>query len=285
MDKKKLVPYFPSGVSIENNSIYDKTIETSLPINHTAKVMLMEVDGEKDINEIIHNLNKKFKIDEEILFKDIASLFGDLNKNYLLNWKVKTNHFLMDSIMNFLSQYKIGYRERFEIHHDSFWGIFFKILLVVIRKIIVFWVGVLALSTLVYFYTELEFVLSLAYYFSIVYIGLILSFTLHETMHAYIHRKMTSKCPGFIASDVMSVKFIRPIIRPYKKKMIWITIVGPLIPGIIGMLGVILLQIFSVSGVLASTLYVIFIIFAAHLLYLLPFLGDGKSVIKQLMLN
>ncbi|MGE7924737.1 metallopeptidase [Viridibacillus arvi] len=285
MNNNKLVPYFPSGVCLKKNNIYDETLDTSLPINNTAKMMLMEIDGDKEINEIIQNLNTKFKVDEDILFKDISTLFGNLNRNYLLNWRVKTNSKIKDLIINFLSQYKRSYKERFEIHNFDFFSIFLKILMVVLRKIIIFWIAVVVLSIVAYIYAQMEFIISLIYYFSVVYAGLILSFALHETMHAYMHRKMTNKYPGFIASDVMSVKFIRPVIMPYQKKMIWITLLGPLTPGIIGIIGILLTQVFGASGSLAYTLNVIFTMFAVHMFYLLPFLGDGKSIVGQFMLN
>lgn len=285
MNKLKLVPYFPPGVCIKSHSVYDATLDVSLPMNSTAKVMLTEVDGKQDMETIINNLNVKFKIDENILFHDVASLFGSLNQNYMLNWKYKTGNKFKDTLLHFFSQYKRGYRERFDIGNFDFFSIFLKMLMVVIRKIVLFWAIVMILCMVAYSYVQSDFILSLAYYFSISYIGIITSFSLHETLHAYAQRKMTSKYPGFIASDLLSLRLVRPVIMPYQKKMIWITVLGPLIPGIFGILGIILTQLLDVSGSLAYTLNIIFITFALHILYLLPFVGDGKSIMEQLMLN
>ncbi|ENQ3105065.1 Coenzyme PQQ synthesis protein D (PqqD) [Bacillus sp. 491mf] len=285
MNKRKLVPYFPSGVSIKNRSVYDATLDVSLPMNSTAKVMLTEIDGKQDMEKIINNLNTKFNIDENTLFHDVASLFGSLNQNYMLNWKYETGNKFKDALLHFFSQYKIGYKERFNIGDFDFFSIFLKMLLVVIRKIVLFWTIVMILCIVAYSFIQSDFILSLAYYFSISYIGIITSFSLHETLHAYMQRKMTSKYPGFIASDLLSLRLVRPVIMPYQKKMIWITVLGPLIPGIFGVLGIILTQLLGVSGSLAYTLNIIFITFALHILYLLPFVGDGKSIVEQLMLN
>lgn len=37
----------------------------------------------------------------------------------------------------------------------------------------------------------------------------------------------------------MSVKFVRPVLDPFQKKQVWITLLGPLVPGVIGAAGII----------------------------------------------
>lgn len=284
MSKTKLVPYFPSGVYLKHRTIYDDHLNTSLPINRTAEIMLTEVDGKKNMEEIIHNLSQKFNIDEDTLFRDTAVLFGELNRNYKLNWKYKTGIKVKDGIFQFLSQYIPRYQERFDIQDINFLFIFMKMLKVIIRKLILFWAIFIVLSILSYSYAKSDFILKLDYYLTIAYVGVIISCALHEALHAYVQRKITNHHPGFIAADWMSLCVVRPIIMPYPKKLILVTLAGPLIPGIIGIFGILFTQLADHSGIIANTLNIIFITFALHIFFLLPFFGDGKSIIKQIFL-
>ncbi|MDE1376471.1 metallopeptidase, partial [Bacillus licheniformis] len=83
----------------------------------------------------------------------------------------------------------------------------------------------------------------------------------------------------------MSVKFIRPVISPYDKKSIWITTLGPLIPGALGIGGVLFTIFFLQENAVSVGMLLFFSTYALHMMYLLPFMGDGKSIMKQLMIR
>ncbi|MDI5791000.1 hypothetical protein PO124_29145 [Bacillus licheniformis] len=59
---------------------------------------------------------------------------------------------------------------------------------------------------------------------------------------------------------------------------------GPLVPGVLGIAGVLFTVFFlrkrgfRRSAAVLST-------YALHMMYLLPFMGDGKSIMKQLMIR
>ena len=86
------------------------------------------------------------------------------------------------------------------------------------------------------------------------------------------------------ASDMMSVKFVRPVLDPFQKKQVWITLLGPLVPGVIGAAGIIVTILFLKKPGFDS-FFIFSITYFIQLLYLLPFMGDGKSIMKQLLLG
>ncbi|MDR6226129.1 PqqD family protein [Desmospora profundinema] len=278
----KIVPSLSFGVTLTEEAVYDEYLDASVPVNETAHVILTEVDGEKGIGEIVDNLAKKFHVEEEVLSHDIGNLFKNLNQNYLLNWRYQTGNRVKDIVFQFLSQYKPGYHERFEMNETGFLSIFLKMLGVVIRKIVLFWSVFMVLAILSFLYTQSDFILQFAYYFTVVYFGLITGFALHETMHAYVHRRMEPQRSGFLAADWMSIRFVRPVIMPYPKKMIWVTLLGPLVPGMTGVLGLLLIPVVNTGNMVTYTLLSFFATYSLHLLYLLPFTGDGKSIMSQL---
>ncbi|BBP88043.1 hypothetical protein BsIDN1_16610 [Bacillus safensis] len=84
---------------------------------------------------------------------------------------------------------------------------------------------------------------------------------------------------------MMSVKFVRPVLDPFQKKQVWITLLGPLVPGVIGAAGIIVTILFLKENPVSTFFFFIFsITYFIQLLYLLPFMGDGKSIMKQLLL-
>ncbi len=83
----------------------------------------------------------------------------------------------------------------------------------------------------------------------------------------------------------MSVKFVRPVLDPFKKKQVWITLLGPLVPGVIGAAGIIVTILFLKENPVSTGFFIFSISYFIQLLYLLPFMGDGKSIMKQLLLG
>lgn len=278
-----LVPTLSSGVQLTEDALVDEHLDATVPLNPTAHVMVSQIDGEKGISQIVEEVAATFNVEEDVISNDIGGLFKDLQKNYMINWHYRTGSRLKDNILQLFAQYSPRYYERFEMNETRFFDILLKIMQVVLRKIVLFWGIFVLLAVPGYLYTQSDFVLQLVYYFTVVYFGLISSFALHETMHAYLHRKMEPKRAGFLAADWMSIRFVRPIIMPYPKKMIWVTLLGPLVPGLLGVTGLLLMPLTGASGTLAYTFNTLFVTYALHLFYLLPFTGDGKSIINQLM--
>ena len=75
------------------------------------------------------------------------------------------------------------------------------------------------------------------------------------------------------ASDMMSVKFVRPVLDPFQKKQVWITLLGPLVPGVIGAAGIIVTILFLKENPVSTAFFIFSITYFIQLLYLLPFMG------------
>ncbi|MFB6498246.1 PqqD family protein [Bacillus haynesii] len=283
----KKIPYFPEHVKLDRKHISDRDLDADFPINPTAYQMLKEVDGKKDELEIAGDLAGVFRVSEEVLLKDLHQLLTGLNRNYLINWKYGERPSFLGFLYQFFGQYHIRYKERFSSDSDSFLFLYMKFLHVISKKIIVFWLVFLMLSLSAYIFVPDSSIISIAAYFSVIYFGLITGTALHEVVHGIAHRKFVGKNgpQGFLAADMMSVKFIRPVISPYDKKSIWITALGPLVPGVLGIAGVLFTIFFLQENAVSVGVLLFFSTYALHMMYLLPFMGDGKSIMKQLMIR
>ncbi|MFT0802585.1 PqqD family protein [Bacillus swezeyi] len=283
----KKIPYFPEHVTLDQKHISDHDIGADFPINPTAYQMLKEIDGKKDEQEIAAALSGVFRISEDVLLKDLHELLSGLNQRYLINWKYGDGPSFQGFLHQFFGQYHIRYRERFSSRSDSFLFLYIKFLQIISRKIIVFWLIFLMLSLAAFLAFPDGSIIGIAVYFSVIYFGLITGTALHEVVHGMAHRKLAGKhgAPGYLAADMMSVKFIRPVISPFDKKMIWITALGPLVPGILGLAGVLFTIFFLQENAVSVGMLLFFSTFALHMIYLLPFMGDGKSIMKQLMIR
>ncbi|KXZ20526.1 metallopeptidase [Bacillus nakamurai] len=281
----KKIPYFPENVTLNKKHIMDHDLDTKFPINLTAFHMLKEIDGKKDEQDIVSGISEIFNISESVLLKDLNELLTGLNRRYLINWKYGEHPSFSAFLYRFLSQYHIHYRERFSNQSDSFLSLYINFFHVISRKIILFWLLFLMLSVVSFIAIPNASIINIAIYFSVIYFGLITGTTLHEVIHGLVHRKFVGKHgpKGYLAADIMSVKFLRPVISPYNKKMVLITLLGPLVPGILGVVGVLFTIFFLHENMFSVGILLFFSTYTLHMIYLLPFLGDGKSIIKQLM--
>ncbi|MFN2746793.1 MULTISPECIES: PqqD family protein [Bacillus] len=283
----KKIPYFPEHVTLEQKHISDHDLGADFPINPTAYQMLKEVDGKKDEEEIAAALSGVFQIGEDVLLKDLHELLSGLNRRYLINWKYGERPSFQGFVCQFFSQYHIRYRERFSSRSASFLFLYIKFLQIISKKIIVFWLIFLLLSCAAFVAVPDGSIIGIAVYFSVIYFGLITGTALHEVAHGVAHRKLAGKqqAGGYLAADMMSVKFIRPVTNPYDGKMIWITALGPLAPGLLGLAGVLFTIFFLQENIVSVGVLLFFSTYALHMMYLLPFMGDGKSIMKQLLIR
>ncbi|MED1635237.1 PqqD family protein [Bacillus licheniformis] len=283
----KKIPYFPEHVTLNRKHISDHDLDADFPINPTAYQMLKEVDGKKDELEIAEALKGVFNVREEVLQKDLHELLTGLNRRYLINWRYGEGPSFAGVLYQFFSQYHIRYKERFSSHSDSFLLLYIKFLQVISKKIIVFWLVFLMLSLAAYTVVPDGSIVGIAAYFSVVYFGLITGTALHEVVHGIAHRKAAGRNgpQGFLAADMMSVKFVRPVMSLHDKRSIWITTLGPLVPGVLGIAGVLFTVFFLKENAVSVGVLLFFSTYALHMMYLLPFMGDGKSIMKQLMIR
>ncbi|MDG3044226.1 hypothetical protein OE903_10930 [Bacillus sp. B6(2022)] len=127
---------------------------------------------------------------------------------------------------------------------------------------------------------------AIAIYFTIIYFGLITGTALHEAAHGYAHRKFAGRdglkafCERYDVCEICEACF-----RSVSEKQVWITLLGPLLPGLIGAAGIIVTVLFLKENPISTGFFIFSITYFIQLLYLLPFMGDGKSIMKQLLLG
>jgi len=281
----KRVPYFPEGVKVMENSIYDYDLDVYVPINETARIMLRQVDGVKSLDECIDHLQSQFQVERTRIANDFFMLLQSLNQKHLVNWRFESKSKLLSKCLPIIFQYQKKYAQRFTCHNNSFMMMFIQLCWIVFKKIALFWGMFIILCLGSYAILENSIIWTVGYLFSVIYLSIIVSFALHETTHAYLHRMgNVRKGGGYIAADWLSVKFVRPFSLSSKSKW-YVTLFGPLIPGIIGVLGLFITNMWLSNSSIFVELNCIFSIFTLHLLYLLPFFGDGKSLLKQIMVQ
>ncbi|SFS95665.1 hypothetical protein [Marininema halotolerans] len=281
----KVVPVLPSGVHIHEDGLYDEHLDAVIPVNDVGKKMIEEVDGQRDMGTIVTRLDQTFSVGEERLSIDTGQLFNHLNQHYVLNYTYHGKNRGISLLLSFFMQYRKGYHERFNLSSNHFFTLLRQMMGITLRKLFIFWALFMVMDSLAYGFIPNPFFYQLAYYFTLLYGGLIVSSALHETIHVYIYRRMVPDRSGFVAADLLSIRLVRPTISPYPFKLIWVTFLGPAIPGTMGLLGILLLQMTTLHPTLTDSLMVISSAFALHLMYLLPFMGDGKSVVKQILVN
>ncbi|SFB08473.1 PqqD family peptide modification chaperone [Clostridium frigidicarnis] len=291
MSNLKKVPYLAKSVELHEDYILDNQLHAKVPINETTNKILQLVDGRKSVSEITEEANKEFKINYDVLYKDVNNLLDELNKNYLLNWKYISNKKMQKILINFIAQYKKGYKERTIINNSSFFSAFNSINNLVIKKIGIFFVWTLILyilSKIIYITSENSSTVRLALNFSlgvtIAFIGLILSTSLHEISHVYsFWIQKRDKTIGFMGVSPFGVRFVRPVEKDPKINII-VSLSGPLIPGILGILMYLISATLLKEWQYNSQANIFAAMFILQLIHCLPFTGDGKNVVKQIMI-
>jgi hypothetical protein len=281
------IPYLPAGVKLVTQQLIDEKTGITFPVNRTASMMIEEIDGRKTAAEIIDKIAEKFPVDRNVIERDVTALFNKLSKQHLLNIEAGHKAPAAKVVSLFFRQYQPGFRHRYEEDFTSFFFLFLFLFSIVFRKVGVFFLLFLSLSLGSYIFFQFDISLTIAMYFSVVYIGLLSSFALHETCHAYFFRRRsgTSTTAGFIASDWMSVKFVRPAADKHGNSLWLVTLLGPLIPGITGVFGIIATNTLITEQAMMYALNSFFAVFLLQLIYLTPFFGDGKVLLKQLLFN
>lgn len=273
---KKDVPSLPKQVSLHPTYIRDESFEENYPINESGYYILSLVDDSKRIGDIVKIMKKKFKINENLAYHDCVTLFETLNKEFLLNIHRKG---ISDRFFTFLFYFRtFQFRQMFEFFQlnkrfdntflkKNIFITFFYLLLITPY----FNFGLLLMAFLVLYVTNPAttwepFVLGGSF---------ILSIAVHEFSHVlglYFMREM--KKIGFIGKRNLNMGVFRKRLDP--KKDIFVSLMGPLIPFLIGYL------IFTLSQ--NELIQIVGIIWMFNLFTL--FSTDGKNIrdnLKKIM--
>lgn len=115
------------------------------------------------------------------------------------------------------------------------------------------------------------------------YSGLISSFALHEAIHIKLYRnKCNNTAKGCIIVNLFSIKFVRPEIKDNLKSSLYVTLMGPLVPGLIGCLYFVIMNMLNMKQILLVPFSFFFFPYVLQLVFLIPFWGDGKSLFQRM---
>ncbi|XNN70105.1 metallopeptidase [Bacillus pumilus] len=228
--KIERVPALAPYVTLQKRHLTDTQYGSTLPINESAYHMLTKVDGKRTEASITVELADLFQVDESVISRDFYQLMIGLNQHHLLSIHYQSPYRIVTACCQFFKQYQVKMKERFDCTGHSFLHIFGTALLMVTRKIIFFWMLFMVMAGIAFLFIPDRSIAAIAIYFTIIYFGLITGTALHEAAHGYAHRKFAGRDgpQGFFASDMMSVKFVRPVLDPFQKKQVWITLLGRL---------------------------------------------------------
>lgn len=226
--KIERVPALAPYVTLQKRHLTDTQYGSTLPINESAYHMLTKVDGKRTEASITAELADLFQVDESVISRDFYQLIMGLNQHHLLSIHYQSPYRIVTACCQFFKQYQVKMKERFDCTGHSFLHILGTALLMVTRKIIFFWMLFMVMAGIAFLFIPDQSIAAIAIYFTIIYFGLITGTALHEAAHGYAHRKFAGRDgpQGFFASDMMSVKFVRPVLDPFQKKQVWITLLG-----------------------------------------------------------
>lgn len=284
MNISNWVPVLSKSIKVKDNALYDIDLDLTIPLNSVAKVIVKEIDGKNTCGDIFEKTKNLFTIDNELYFDDLKTFILMINNKGIINLRYKNYNFFIEEVINFFAQYNPKLSFRYEVDKSAgFLSVFFLIFNVVLKQVFIFWL----VPTIYIFYLFLvsqsnQFMILFGY-MTMTFSGLISSFALHEAIHikAYRH-KCNNQGLGFIIVNLFSIKFVRPELNSSFKSSLLMTLSGPLIPGLIGCLYFALMIMSDVNRLMVIPFSFFFFSYTLHLLFLLPFWGDGKSLLIRI---
>ena len=283
----KLCPYIPEEVERHKEYLYDRNLDICIPVNETAYLMLLKADKNTDYIEIAEEIEKMAHVGMDRVTKDVIAVFSQLNEHYLLNWANRGTSFgskIQALFLNLIRQYNANYHERVNIKRKNLFGLFTSLFFSFGRKIGMLLIMILIGTIVIRFCKGDNFFADILVGISLASLGVFFSSIIHELAHLYTYWKIAGDCSkGYIAIDRGSVKIMRPDeLGPNEN--ILVSLLGPLIPGMIGLI------IWGCGIIFANGIFYLYTIgiaamFIIHLFNLLPFWGDGKNIMKQLIVK
>ncbi|MBC1417907.1 metalloprotease family protein [Listeria fleischmannii] len=141
--------------------------------------------------------------------------------------------------------------------------------------IIIFFIAILIVLALLF--NSVAVLIFTIYWLCLYVFGVLCSFIMHEYIHAYFLNKYNIKFK--ISYDLFRFSII-PQDKMTKKQMIITAISAPTI-----VCGVGLLMLTFNTLINVSLLKFVSVIFITHIISLLPFMGDGKTILKALIIK
>ncbi|MEH7111736.1 PqqD family peptide modification chaperone [Neobacillus niacini] len=265
---KKDIPSFPKQVTLHPKFIRDESFNENYNINVTGHYILSLVDDSKTIGDIVKITKKKYKIKEELAHHDCVSLFETLNKEFLLNIKRKGISDRFSAFVFFVRTFQ--FRQLFEFFqlNKRFDNAFLKKNLIITFFYLLIVTpylngGLLAISFLILYVSNPVTIWEPIMLGG----GFILSIAVHEFSHVLgLYMMKEIKKLGFIGKRNLNMGVFRKRVDP--RKDIFVSLMGPIIPFLIGNL------LFLLSSI--EIVQTIGIIWMLNLFTL--FSTDGKNI-------
>ncbi|NTQ78096.1 PqqD family peptide modification chaperone [Enterococcus faecium] len=270
-------------IYIENQRIFDKRIpELEMIVDSIGLLICNKLIETKKISlkELFQWFQEEFPdVPKENLKKDLVVFLQALNNRGIINYTLPKRTSIKEKISCSIKKIQKNLRTSHSIHNEKTLKIFLEVCFHVLKEnfpIITFVCGVNLLCLLFLFLSfqeiRLEFLWILFPAFS--YLVLLMSIILHETTHLILYRKITHHNHGYLSIKTLSMSIVREKVLD-RKSNILITFSGAIFVFFLGVL------LYFLSDNLWIRIPAF--IFMFHIINLLPFFGDGHTIITELL--
>lgn len=270
-------------IYIENQRILDKRIPKLEMIVDSIGLLICNklIETKKiSLKELFQWFQEEFPdVPKENLKKDLVVFLQALNNRGIINYTLPKRTSIKEKISCSIKKIQKNLRSSHSIHNEKTLKIFLEVCFHVLKEnfpIITFICGVNLLCLLFLFLSfqeiRLEFLWILFPAFS--YLVLLMSIILHETTHLILYRKITHHNHGYLSIKTLSMSIVREKVLD-RKSNILITFSGAFFVFFLGVL------LYFLSDNLWIRIPAF--IFMFHIINLLPFFGDGHTIITELL--
>ncbi|HGF7740366.1 TPA: PqqD family peptide modification chaperone [Enterococcus faecium] len=270
-------------IYIENQRIFDKRIPKLEMIVDSIGLLICNklIETKKiSLKELFQWFQEEFPdVPKENLKKDLVVFLQALNNRGIINYTLPKRTSIKEKISCSIKKIQKNLRTSHSIHNEKTLKIFLEVCFHVLKEnfpIITFVCGVNLLCLLFLFLSfqeiRLEFLWILFPAFS--YLVLLMSIILHETTHLILYRKITHHNHGCLSIKTLSMSIVREKVLD-RKSNILITFSGAIFVFFLGVL------LYFLSDNLWIRIPAF--IFMFHIINLLPFFGDGHTIITELL--
>lgn len=270
-------------IYIENQRIFDKRIPKLEMIVDSIGLLICNklIETKKiSLKELFQWFQEEFPdVPKENLKKDLVVFLQALNNRGIINYTLPKRTSIKEKISCSIKKKQKNLRSSHSIHNEKTLKIFLEVCFHVLKEnfpIITFICGVNLLCLLFLFLSfqeiRLEFLWILFPAFS--YLVLLMSIILHETTHLILYRKITHHNHGYLSIKTLSMSIVREKVLD-RKSNILITFSGAIFVFFLGVL------LYFLSDNLWIRIPAF--IFMFHIINLLPFFGDGHTIITELL--
>jgi hypothetical protein len=115
------VPVLPKGVFLTEHGLVDEVRGETIPINHTARAVLILIDGRASLREIVRTLTIEYGVNDDAVLAEVKQLFIRLNSHYLMNFRRWTTPvlFYVQWLLSVLRMYPRPVALKCRVDHGS----------------------------------------------------------------------------------------------------------------------------------------------------------------------